>query len=167
MHLSSLVSGKNVTVVYKSKDRYGRVLGTVFADSLNVNLEMLRGGYAWHYKRYDSTPAFAAAELKARNERRGLWVDANPTNPEDFRHRGKSSVFKSSARKEYRAGSAKANRRVAAPVTEDCPDTATGLTAIQINVTIAIANIIAKRADSHVKKMKVALAESAAGDREF
>lgn len=29
VHLSSLVSGNNVTVVYKSKDRYGRVLGTV------------------------------------------------------------------------------------------------------------------------------------------
>ena len=84
---------------------------------------MLRGGYAWHYKRYDSTPAFAAAELEARKERRGLWVDSNPINPEDFRHRGKSSVSKSSARQEYRAGSAKANLRVAAPVTEECPDT--------------------------------------------
>jgi endonuclease YncB( thermonuclease family) len=121
-HLASLVSGKTVFVVYKSKDRYGRVLGTVFADSVNVNLEMLRGGFAWHYKRYDSTPAFAAAELEARKERRGLWVDANPINPEDFRHRGKSSVSKSSARQEYRAGSAKANRRVAAPVTDECPD---------------------------------------------
>ena len=92
-------------------------------DSVNVNLEMLRSGYAWHYKRYDSTPAFAAAELEARKERRGLWVESNPINPEDFRHRGKSSVSKSAARQEYRAGSAKANHRIAAPITEACPDT--------------------------------------------
>lgn len=76
VHLSRLVSGKNVTVVYKSKDRYGRVLGTIFADSVNVNLEMLRGGYAWHYKRYDSTPAFAAAvEQKEtlKSIHKGFW----------------------------------------------------------------------------------------------
>ena len=84
-HLSSLVSGKNVTVVYKSKDRYGRVLGTVFADSVNVNLEMLRGGYAWHYKRYDSTPNYIEAEKLAKAQKIGLWADSNPIEPYKFR----------------------------------------------------------------------------------
>jgi hypothetical protein len=133
-YLASLVSGKNVTVVYKSKDRYGRVLGTVFADSVNVNLEMLRGGYAWHYKRYDSTPAFAAAELEARKERRGLWIDPNPIQPEEFRHpkassrrslgeRGTASQTPA-YREEYFAGRAlPVSSRTAAPVCDKWPDT--------------------------------------------
>ena len=85
-HLSSLVFGKDVRVKYKSRDKYGRILGTVYVDGLDINLEMLKAGYAWHYKRFDSTPAYAAAELEARQNRRGLWSDPNPTPPEQFRH---------------------------------------------------------------------------------
>ena len=85
-HLSSLVFGKDVRVKYKSRDKYGRILGTVYVDGKDVNLEMLKAGYAWHYKRFDSTPAYAAAESEARQNRRGLWLDSNPTPPEQFRH---------------------------------------------------------------------------------
>ena len=85
-HLSSLVFGKDVRVAYKSRDKYGRILGTVYVDGKDVNLEMIRAGLAWHYKRFDSSPAYAAAETEARAVRRGLWSDPNPTPPEDYRH---------------------------------------------------------------------------------
>ena len=85
-HLSSLVFGKDVRVKYRNRDKYGRILGTVYVDGLDINLEMLRVGLAWHYKRFDSTPAYAAAESEARQNRRGLWSDSNPTPPEQFRH---------------------------------------------------------------------------------
>ena len=65
-HLSSLVFGKDVRVKYKSRDKYGRILGTVYVDGKDVNLEMIRAGLAWHYKRFDSTPAYAAAESEAQ-----------------------------------------------------------------------------------------------------
>ena len=89
-HLSSLVFGKDVCVKYKSRDKYGRILGTVYINGLDVNLEMIRVGLAWHYKRFDSTPAYAAAESEARQNRRGLWSDSNPTPPEQFRHASSS-----------------------------------------------------------------------------
>ncbi len=57
-HLSSLVFGKDVCVKYKSRDKYGRILGTVYINGLDVNLEMIRVGLAWHYKRFGSTPAY-------------------------------------------------------------------------------------------------------------
>ena len=85
-HLASLVEGREVRVEWRSKDRYGRILGTVFADGIDVNLEMLRAGLAWHYKRYDKTPAYAQAEAEAKAARRGLWSDKAPINPEEFRH---------------------------------------------------------------------------------
>ena len=47
--------------------------------------EMLKAGMAWHYKKYDSTPAYAQAESEARAAKRGLWQDKNPTEPEQFR----------------------------------------------------------------------------------
>lgn len=52
---------------------------------------MIRAGLAWHYKRFDSTPAYAAAETEARQNHRGLWSDPNPTPPEDFRY-GKTAA---------------------------------------------------------------------------
>ena len=61
--LSDYVFGKDVTVTWKSKDKYGRILGTVWLGSTDINLQMLRDGYAWHYKRFDSNPTYAAAEL--------------------------------------------------------------------------------------------------------
>lgn len=83
--LSGLVAGRDVKVQWSKKDRYGRILGTVYVDGREVNLEMLRAGMAWHYKKYDSTPAYAQAETEARAAKRGLWQDKNPTEPEEFR----------------------------------------------------------------------------------
>ena len=84
-HLSSLVFGRDVRVKYKSRDKYGRILGMVFAGSKDVNLEMIKAGLAWHYKRYDATPAYAQAESAAHAARLGLWQDKSPIEPESFR----------------------------------------------------------------------------------
>ena len=124
-HLSSLVFGKDVRVKYKSRDKYGRILGTVYVDGKDVNLEMIRAGLAWHYKRFDSTPAYAAAESEARQNRRGLWSDPNPIPPEQFRHAsGGARPIATARRVEYRAGSAlPVSSRTAAPVNDTWPDT--------------------------------------------
>jgi len=83
--LAAFVAGKDITVEWSEKDRYGRILGTVFEGGRDVNLEMVKDGMAWHYKRYDNTEEYADAEAEARRERRGLWRDANPTPPWEFR----------------------------------------------------------------------------------
>ena len=136
--LSNYVFGKDVTVTWKSKDKYGRILGTVFVGGKDINLQMVRDGYAHHYKRFDSSPAYAAAEAEARQNRRGLWSDPNPIAPEDYRHRGtsaaplaaSSALPRSSAQREggsrveYRAGNAMpVSSRTAAPINDTWPDT--------------------------------------------
>jgi endonuclease YncB( thermonuclease family) len=133
--LSDYVAGKAVTVTWKSKDKYGRILGTVWLGSTDINLLMLRDGYAWHYKRFDTNPVYAAAESEARAARRGLWSDPNPIPPEQFRHSGKSTasvgradpsapVAASASRIEYRAGNAMpVGSRTPAPVNSTWPDT--------------------------------------------
>ncbi|MGF1557157.1 thermonuclease family protein [Paucihalobacter sp.] len=83
--LSAMIFKKEVRVYYKSKDKYGRVLGDVFIDSLNVNHEMVKQGMAWHFTRYSDDKTLATLEQEARKNRVGLWVDPNPVAPWEFR----------------------------------------------------------------------------------
>ena len=88
--LAGLVANREVRVAWSKRDRYQRILGTIFVDGKDANLEMLKAGMAWHYKKYDTNPAYAKAETEARTARRGLWQDKNPTPPETFRKRAKN-----------------------------------------------------------------------------
>jgi len=84
-HLAEIVAGRSVRVEWEKRDKYGRVLGVVYVGEVNANLQMVKDGYAWHYKRFDDTPAYAQAETAAREKRLGLWADGNPIAPWDFR----------------------------------------------------------------------------------
>jgi micrococcal nuclease len=83
--LSELIYNKEVKVYYESKDRYGRVLGDIYIDNLNVNQEMVRRGMAWHFTRYSEDKILAALEEEARINKIGLWADPNPVAPWEFR----------------------------------------------------------------------------------
>ena len=90
-NLADEVFGKEVTIEWAKRDRYRRIVGKVLLDGRDVCLEQVRGGMAWHYKYYqaEQTPEdrglYADAEDGARTARRGLWVDANPVPPWEFR----------------------------------------------------------------------------------
>jgi endonuclease YncB( thermonuclease family) len=90
-HLASLVAGKSVTVEYTKYDRYGRIIGKVVINGVDVCLEQIKAGLAWHYKRYENEQApedrkmYARAEDQARTGRIGLWRDNNPRPPWEFR----------------------------------------------------------------------------------
>lgn len=83
--LSDLIFPKQVDVIRKSKDRYGRIIGIVFADGVNVNEELLRQGLVWHYTDYDKNDSWALFEKQAREQKRGLWNQPNPTAPWQWR----------------------------------------------------------------------------------
>ena len=147
-YLSGLVAGRDVRVTWTKRDKYDRILGTVYVKGEEVNLDMLRAGYAWHYKKFDSTPAYAQAESIARAARRGLWAGLDPIPPEQFRHvrartpaappggvrppaapQGRARTpaappSTSSSRTEYRAGrTLPVSARTPAPVNATWPDT--------------------------------------------
>ena len=89
--LAECARGKEAMIENQESDQYGRLLGKVWVDGNDCNLRQLKLGMAWHYKHYarEQTQAdrliYAAAEQTARDEKRGLWADANPTPPWDFR----------------------------------------------------------------------------------
>ena len=89
-YLSNLVFGKQVIIRFKEIDRYGRILGLIYINGVEVNLQMVKAGMAWHYAYYDKTPAYIEAEKKARASKVGLWIDPEPISPYEFRKSRKS-----------------------------------------------------------------------------
>lgn len=91
-HLSSLVFNQQVAVEYNKRDKYGRTVGKILLKGVDVNLEQVKAGLAWHYKQYqqEQTPKdraeYIEAEILARDNHLGLWADINPTSPWDWRH---------------------------------------------------------------------------------
>jgi endonuclease YncB( thermonuclease family) len=85
--LSDLTYGHTVAVEANKRDRYGRVLGKVLVGGEDANLEQIRRGCGWHYKKYvneqvlDDRLAYNAAEESARAGRVGLWTDREPVAP--------------------------------------------------------------------------------------
>jgi endonuclease YncB( thermonuclease family) len=90
-NLSGLVFGKTVKVLLYKKDRYGRDLGTIYLHDKDVNLEQVKAGLAWHYKKYQSEQSksereeYATAETTARTSKSGLWNELDTISPEEWR----------------------------------------------------------------------------------
>ena len=86
--LSSLAFQKQALIKVEAKDRYGRIVGTVFVDGQNVNAELARQGMAWVYRKYAKDKVLYDLEAQAKEEKLGLWVDEKPIAPWEWR-RGK------------------------------------------------------------------------------
>ncbi|MDI1238661.1 MAG: thermonuclease family protein [Polaromonas sp.] len=90
-NLSDMVAGKEVTVETTKLDRYGRNVGKVLVEGLDANLAQVEAGFAWHYKAYQREQsgadrlAYTHAEERAREARKGLWMDREPTPPWEWR----------------------------------------------------------------------------------
>lgn len=86
---SGRVFGKNLRVEVMDIDRYGRTVGKLFVKSTYVNREIIRAGFAWHYKKYSSDADLADAEKAARAAKRGLWADPKAQPPWEWRKSGR------------------------------------------------------------------------------
>ena len=100
-----LIHDKGITVEYSKRDRYGRIVGKVLVGpkgntfcllvecvrTLDVGLEQIKAGMAWHYKRYQNVQSkedrksYSNAEQVAKKKQVGLWGDKNPTPPWKWR----------------------------------------------------------------------------------
>lgn len=84
--LSDMCFGKTAEVSTQTRDRYGRTVARVRCDGIDANAEQVRRGMAWVYTKYSRDPSFPPLEQEARAERRGLWADAYPVPPWEWRH---------------------------------------------------------------------------------
>jgi endonuclease YncB( thermonuclease family) len=66
--LAALVAGKEVAIEPFGRDHYDRMIGIIYRDDLNINLELVKRGHAWAYREYilspDNTPAIPPRRIR-------------------------------------------------------------------------------------------------------
>ena len=83
--LSDLAFGKQARVVEVTVDRYGRIVGRVYVDGIDVNRELVAQGYAWVYREYSNDAELLRLEVEAKQMGLGLWADPDPIPPWEWR----------------------------------------------------------------------------------
>ena len=82
---SNTVYRKTIHYFVTDKDRYGRSVAKVYYKNKYLTAEIIKNGMGWHYKKYSRSRELAQLELKAKAQNIGLWADANPVYPSDWR----------------------------------------------------------------------------------
>ena len=91
LSLHDLVHSKQVRIEYDKEDKYGRIVGKVIVDDVDICLQQLVLGMAWHYKKYQNEQSlsdralYSETELKSKSLKLGLWTDDTPMPPWEFR----------------------------------------------------------------------------------
>lgn len=89
--LSEMVFNQPVKVNWDKTDRYGRIVGKVLVNGRDVNLEQVKLGMAWYYRKYqyelvlDDRINYLHAEESAMKNHIGLWLQKDAVAPWDFR----------------------------------------------------------------------------------
>lgn len=91
--LLSKIIGKRVSAEIVAVDQYQRSVAVIRYAGRDINREMVAEGMAWAYRQFLQGPyatEYLDAESRARARRAGLWRDANPRPPWEFRqaHKG-------------------------------------------------------------------------------
>lgn len=86
--LANMVFGRTIQVVDSGRDRYGRWIGRLYVDGIDVNRQQVATGMAWHYADYSKDKSLATVQAQAQAQRIGLWSQPNPIPPWEFRKNG-------------------------------------------------------------------------------
>lgn len=101
-YLSDLAFGKPVTVHWTKRDRWGRIVGAVWVEpadcpgcghTLDTGAAQLSVGMAWWYRAYakeqprQERHQYELEEAEAQARAAGLWHDADPVPPWDWRRK--------------------------------------------------------------------------------
>ena len=82
------IMGRQVSAEIVDIDQYKRAVAVIRYAGRDINREMVTEGLAWAYRQYLQGPyasEYIDAESRARSKRAGIWRDANPQPPWEFR----------------------------------------------------------------------------------
>ena len=83
--LSDMCYRKDATYRIQNIDRYGRTVAVVTCAGVEVNHAQVERGLAWVYAQYNKDGSLPVVQAGAKAARRGLWADASPIPPWEFR----------------------------------------------------------------------------------
>ena len=84
-YTSNLVFGKNITYIKTDTDRYGRTIAKVYINNKYLSEEIIKAGMGWWYYKYSTNQYLGELQSEAKRNKIGLWVDANPIAPWNWR----------------------------------------------------------------------------------
>jgi endonuclease YncB( thermonuclease family) len=70
--LRILIGSEPVRCEGNTYDRYRRLIAVCYSETVNLNAELVRQGWALAYRRYSKE--YVSAEKEAQNNKRGMWV---------------------------------------------------------------------------------------------
>lgn len=78
--------GATVDLVSVTRDKYGRTVGVLLRDGVNLNLNQVQAGWAAVYPKYCADPVYYQAQADAQAHGRGIWrVEGEQQRPWDWR----------------------------------------------------------------------------------
>jgi endonuclease YncB( thermonuclease family) len=89
--LASLCEYEVARLEWSQADRYGRLLARVTCRGVEANAEQVRRGMAWASHLDAPDPSLDAAQAAAREARAGLWRDADPQPPWQWRREDRAT----------------------------------------------------------------------------
>lgn len=91
------IAGEEVRVQVVDRDRFGRLVSTVYHDGGEVNAQLLRAGLAWYYWWYVDYTVDAkrdqTREYRAQQAGRGLWAQSTPIPPWEWRDAARGATY--------------------------------------------------------------------------
>ena len=89
-YLAGMILNEVADIQGYGLDGYNRILGVIYLNGKNINLEMVKAGLAEVYrgkppKGFDSTP-YVKAEAEAKAAKRGMWIQGDKyISPREWR----------------------------------------------------------------------------------
>ncbi len=90
----SMASGKEIRVTPITKDPDGRTVAMVFVNGVNLNEQIIKQGFGWvslQYCRERFCADWLKLQLIAKASQKGLWADAHPIPPWEYRQNRRNS----------------------------------------------------------------------------
>ena len=100
--LKKLIVSKQVTVLSKRFDDYGRGVAKITLNNMDVGGWMVQNGHAWSYHHRFSAGPYRAEEEAAVRSKLGLFADASAVEPKIFRRGHRSCNLPKDDRKRYK-----------------------------------------------------------------
>lgn len=95
VQLKRCLQGKDIKIIYKKKDSYGRLLGKLMVDGRDCNYNQVVNGAAWWYEEFSNEQdaidrqKYNLAQNYAKSTKLGLWGAGDTTKPSEWRKTNK------------------------------------------------------------------------------
>lgn len=93
-YLANFIKGQEVMFLMQTKDMYGRYVGLITHGGVNMNLKMVRDGWAIAYH-YSTTDSYRISQSQAFIKRIGIWSTEGMLNPRLYRKQKRLITHKS------------------------------------------------------------------------